>query len=714
MKSRFVHVPAVFRSLAAALLLALAGTARAGLTFQMNIIHDCYGGTYTLAPNVYLNGTGGSSTPITFDQVTSPQTNFLGGVGTGATNTRANFPDINSLLQSATNGVWHLILNVGDPSQHTYTFTVHTTFNKDPYVNAVVDYPPDGALDVVPLPTFVWHGPTNAGYLQVYVLGGPASIYQPASPSVFATSTNLPPALADGGYNFYMYYESDVSTSLVATMPLDASSNPPPNWNSLALFDTGTQAGFTVQAHPSIPPLNGHTLIAHYTFDNSANPGADSSGHGYDLNTVWWGPTNTFSSVAEAGGGAAQFYGTSDLFTYPPYPVFPAWTNTFAGSFSASAWIKTTTTVGNDGDTLTYYSGQDVVAAATNGSGTIPVGLTGSKVAFLTMDTSGNADTLHSQQSVTTGSYVHIVSTRDQATGQKCIYVNGILDSSNNATTALLGGEASGNIGGDWGHSGYTGLVDDVQIYSGVLLAGDVSNLFANPGTTIADVINSNLYSSPALGAALNTTNLTWTVLGDAAWFVETTNSNDGISAVQSGPLLDSQSAILETTVTGPGTLTFWWECMASDDSFDLEFDMDGHYVDDINSDYAWSQDPQVGATLTSFPIPAGLHVLSWNANTFYDTGSSTNDAGWLDDVVYTPAYQGPTPVMLLSPMLVGTNLQFSFVSQAGHTNFVQTSTNLASTNWPTYSTIIGDGTTKTVVVPANTPAREFFRVATH
>jgi hypothetical protein len=53
-------------------------------------------------------------------------------------------------------------------------------------------------------------------------------------------------------------------------------------------------------------------------------------------------------------------------------------------------------------------------------------------------------------------------------------------------------------------------------------------------------------------------------------------------------------------------------------------------------------------------------------------------------------------------------------VSQAGHTNFVQTSTNLASTNWPTYSTIIGDGTTKTVVVPANTPAREFFRVATH
>ena len=72
-------------------------------------------------------------------------------------------------------------------------------------------------------------------------------------------------------------------------------------------------------------------------------------------------------------------------------------------------------------------------------------------------------------------------------------------------------------------------MADDVQIYSGVLLAADISNLFANPGTTIPDVIGSNSFSPAALGAALNTTNLTWTLLGDAPWFVETTNSNDGV-----------------------------------------------------------------------------------------------------------------------------------------------------------------------------------------
>ena len=121
------------------------------------------------------------------------------------------------------------------------------------------------------------------------------------------------------------------------------------------------------------------------------------------MGDVWWGPIHTFSADAETGGGAVQFYGASDMYTPNNSPSFPAWTNTFASSFTASAWIKTTTTVDNDGDDLTYYNGQDVINADGSGPGAIPIGLTGSKVAFLTADNNGNADTLHSQQSVTTG-----------------------------------------------------------------------------------------------------------------------------------------------------------------------------------------------------------------------------------------------------------------------------------------------------------------------
>ena len=543
--------------------------------------------------------------------------------------------------------------------------------------------------------------------------GGPSNVFQYAFPSVPGTNTTLPPALVDGLYNFDINYEANVATSIIATTPLDGSHNPPPNWNSLALFDTGNQTIFGVKFYPPIPPSAAIPILPITPSTTAGILTRIRQATVMTLSDVWWGAVHRlFSTDAEAGGGAVAVFRhqhSMDAF----FQTFTAWTNTLSGSFSVSVWINTTTTVGNDSDNLNGTTGRTSSMPILSAPGTIPVGLTGSKVAFLTIDADGNADTLHSQQSVTTGNYVHIVSTRDQTTGQKCIYINGHLDSCNYASTALLSGETSGNIGGHWGYAGYTGLVDDAQIYSGVLLAADVSNLFANPGTTIANAVASSSFSSAALGAALNTTNLTWIVLGEAPWFVETTNSNDGVSAAQSGSLLDSQSSIIETTVTGPGTLTFYWACSASDDSFDLEFDVDGNYYDDISMSSSWSQDPQVGAVDPTFTIPAGLHVLSWDANTFNDTGSSPDDAGWLDDVVYTPAYQAPAAVTLLSPLLVGTNLQFSFVSQTNHTNFVQYNTNLAQTNWLPYSTIIGDGTTKTVSAPANSPKQEFFRVET-
>jgi hypothetical protein len=63
---------------------------------------------------------------------------------------------------------------------------------------------------------------------------------------------------------------------------------------------------------------------------------------------------------------------------------------------------------------------------------------------------------------------------------------------------------------------------------------------------------------------------------------------------------------------------------------------------------------------------------------------------------------------------LAGTNLQFSFLSQSGHTNFIQYNTNLTiKTNWLPYTNIIGDGTTKTVSVPANSLKQEYFRIDT-
>jgi hypothetical protein len=161
----------------------------------------------------------------------------------------------------------------------------------------------------------------------------------------------------------------------------------------------------------------------------------------------------------------------------------------------------------------------------------------------------------------------------------------------------------------------------------------------------------------------------------------------------------------LQTTVTGPGVLTFWWSSAADDSDFDLEFDIDGGYAmsndyDDLYGNTDWTQD--------TFPIPAGVHTLTWFA---YDA-DSTNDTGWVDQVVFTPA----SAVTVINPQKSGANFQFSFVSQAGFSHDVQFSTNLVSASWQTYTTIYGDGTLQNFQIPIsifNGSKQGFIRVST-
>ncbi len=80
-------------------------------------------------------------------------------------------------------------------------------------------------------------------------------------------------------------------------------------------------------------------------------------------------------------------------------------------------------------------------------------------------------------------------------------------------------------------------------------------------------VTSSNAYltvDTLDLPTALNTPGLIWTTSGDAGWFAQTNQSHDGFAAAQSGLLTADQfsnvrTSILQTTITGPGTLKFWW-----------------------------------------------------------------------------------------------------------------------------------------------------------
>jgi hypothetical protein len=72
--------------------------------------------------------------------------------------------------------------------------------------------------------------------------------------------------------------------------------------------------------------------------------------------------------------------------------------------------------------------------------------------------------------------------------------------------------------------------------------------------------------------------------------------------------------------------------------------------------------------------------------------------------------------VTLLNAQTAGGEFQFQFLSQAGFTHSVLYQTNLAATNWLTYSNVAGDGTLKTIAIPLSvfSPAKQgFVRVST-
>jgi hypothetical protein len=389
-------------------------------------------------------------------------------------------------------------------------------------------------------------------------------------------------------------------------------------------------------------PVGGHFNIAHYAFDESGDLGLDSSTNqnNIDCGSGWGpGPSVAFTNDAVAGGGAVYFSGTGSMTPCSTGTPFINWSNTFVGSFSVSVWIKTTNAVGNNTDNLSDYGDQNVIYLNNNGAGEIPLGITGSKAACFTGNENYQpGDTLHSTHSVTTGNYVHVVVTRDQASGQKTIYINAVPDAMDYGQPGLLNGMPTyASIGGEY-FAPYVGELDDLQIYAGVLNSNDVAYLYANPGLTVTNVA---AVTYDVFGAALGTSNLTWTTSGDTSWFVETTNTYNGAPfAAQSGSVTNEQSSTLSVTVTGPGTLTFYWSSIANDPNggFDLEFATNGADVDDIYGDTAWYQDGP-------FNIGPGTQTLTWTAYPYGDT--NTTEAGFLDDVAFVA---GTPPSITLNP----------------------------------------------------------------
>jgi hypothetical protein len=125
------------------------------------------------------------------------------------------------------------------------------------------------------------------------------------------------------------------------------------------------------------------------------------------------------------------------------------------------------------------------------------------------------------------------------------------------------------------------------------------------------------------LGEAVDNTSLTWTTGGDADWFGQTSVYYYDGDAAQSGDIASGQSSWIQTTVTGPGILAFYWR-VSLGAQFDLKFYLDG--VEKAEC-YAWDE-----WELRAYSIPSGDHTLRWVYAPFIHW---TGDAGFLDKVMF-------------------------------------------------------------------------------
>lgn len=137
-----------------------------------------------------------------------------------------------------------------------------------------------------------------------------------------------------------------------------------------------------------------------------------------------------------------------------------------------------------------------------------------------------------------------------------------------------------------------------------------------------------------ALATALDDS-LAWTTGGDVGFFGQTSVSNAGGSAAQSGKISNNQRSTLSTSVTGPGSLKFDWKVSSESGGDIFSVAVDGV------TQVSWSGER--GWFTNTLAISAGSHTVAWTyaKNASRSTGS---DAGWVDNVVYTPTVVVTTP----------------------------------------------------------------------
>src|SRR5207302_9269132 len=119
--------------------------------------------------------------------------------------------------------------------------------------------------------------------------------------------------------------------------------------------------------------------------------------------------------------------------------------------------------------------------------------------------------------------------------------------------------------------------------------AGNYSVVVGNGATNVTSS-SAALAVTPllSLAEALDTQNWIWSTTGSPPWVGQSLVAYDGVDAARSGWMGNNSSNSMQTTVTGPATVSFWWKVSSETNNDTLRFAISGLEQARISGEVDW------------------------------------------------------------------------------------------------------------------------------
>ncbi|MEM8535865.1 MAG: LamG domain-containing protein, partial [Chloroflexota bacterium] len=215
----------------------------------------------------------------------------------------------------------------------------------------------------------------------------------------------------------------------------------------------------------SISASAGKGMVAQWTFDETSGTQMKDSGP-FDLQS------STIGNIALVDGKQGKAISLEER-SYVSVPQNLArWG---LNDFTLTAWIKTSAT-GNDGFNENTPGIMGSWGDPSNGTGFIVGGLDSSGKIGARIDYNG--DVVRSEQSVNDGEWHHVAITRDDATNEIQVFVDGQLSTTGTSGDPERNSRAWSIGRVDYSMQSFPGSLDDVRMYNRPLSASEIEQLY--------------------------------------------------------------------------------------------------------------------------------------------------------------------------------------------------------------------------------------------